>query len=181
MILFLLTKCISFENYKLCYWYFRDVSFYLKQMQIHTSICHCFVFYFTHISLSDRVLCLCPTTHVFALCRICPCLVLFHMLCILTYISNCKYWLLYGGVMTSSFYFYMYLVILTRLLFAFKGLYKVICRYLQAQTNTRNCANYTQYMYVSFISNLHLTNICKMMQAPVIYGILIVGKTILRN
>ena len=36
-------------------------------------------------------------------------------------------------------------------------------------------------MDVSFISNLHLSNISKMMQAPAIYGILIVGKTMLKN
>ena len=41
MILILLTKCISFENYKFSYWYFRVVSFSLKKIKINTSLCHC--------------------------------------------------------------------------------------------------------------------------------------------
>jgi len=36
-------------------------------------------FYFTQISLADRVLCVRPTTHVFVLCRMFPSFLLFHM------------------------------------------------------------------------------------------------------
>jgi hypothetical protein len=38
-----------------------------------------------------------------------------------------------------------------------------------------------RYMYVSFISNLHLSNISKIIQAPVLDGIFIVGNPMLKN
>ena len=129
MILFLLTKCINFENNKFSYWYFKVVSVYLKKLQINTSICHCFVFYFSQISLSDRVLYSCPTTHVFALCRIYR--VLFYFICylFLHIYLNANIGSFMEEWWPHKFYVYMNLLILTR--FDLKGCKKwftYICR-----------------------------------------------------
>ena len=137
---------------------FQSRLLLFKKITNNTSICHCFVFYFTQICLSDRVLFPCPTTHVFALCRIYPCFVLFHMLFILTYISKCKYLQLYGGVMTP-YVLFLYVSFDIDQIFFLEGVYNVIYRYLEAQTNTWYCANCTRYMYVSFISSLYLSNL----------------------
>ena len=104
----------KFENKKRSYWYFRVVSFYLKKLQINTSICHCFVFYFTQISLSDRVLCPCSTTHVIALCRIYPCLFYFICYLFLHIYLNANIGSFMEEWWPHKLYFYMYLLILTR-------------------------------------------------------------------
>ena len=119
----------KFENKKRSYWYFGVVSFYLKKIQINTSICHCFVFYFTQISLSDRVLCPCPTTHVFALCRIYPCLFYFICYLFLHIYLNANIGSFMEEWWLHKLYFYMYLLILTILfLKGCKKWFTYICR-----------------------------------------------------